>query len=140
VAGHDVHADSGTQPFTAECWFKRSRIGQTEAVFVQWCDGLTLADCNWAIVLDGPTNTLNLWWQNTTQTFNAIAAGVVTDTTTFHHAMAVFDGSVMRLFLDGTLVATLRRHDAPAVPEHDPARCELLVEPDRLEPVPRLRR
>jgi hypothetical protein len=30
----------------------------------------------------------------------------ITDTTTFHHAMAVFDGSVMRLFLDGTLAAT----------------------------------
>jgi hypothetical protein len=36
-----TYTPSGTQPFTAECWFKRSRIGQTEAVFVQWCDGLT---------------------------------------------------------------------------------------------------
>jgi hypothetical protein len=96
----------GTAPFTVECWFKRTRTadGGIPAVAVAFDarDELQLGVAGrqheqGCAVVDQ--------WQRRIQVIQSV--GTVTDTTTFHHAMATYDGTTARVFLDGTLGATL---------------------------------
>jgi hypothetical protein len=48
-----------------------------------------------------------VWWIDGANLFKSIGTLTITDTTTFHHAAVSYDGTTMRLFLDGVANGTL---------------------------------
>jgi hypothetical protein len=98
---------TGTQPFTAECWFKRTRTNVEEMLVSQWTVGGAATQCVYGLVI-GADNRVGCFYVNGSgvSTWVGQFGTLVTDTTTFHHAMVAYDGTTIRFFLDGTLDAS----------------------------------
>jgi hypothetical protein len=103
----DVFRPAGTQPFTVELWFKRARTSGSldEYLASQWLGGGAFADANWILLVSN--DRLSVWWIDGANLFKSIGTLTITDTTTFHHAAVSYDGTTMRLFLDGVANGTL---------------------------------
>jgi hypothetical protein len=103
----DVFRPVGTQPFTVELWFKRARTSGSldEYLASQWLGGGAFADATWILLISN--DRLQVWWIDGANLFKSIGTLTITDTTTFHHAAVSYDGTTMRLFLDGVANGTL---------------------------------
>jgi hypothetical protein len=91
---------TGAQPFTVEFWFKRTRTGVAEFLMAQW--GATVPTQSWITMIGSDNIPAALWIDSSgTQFYIGANPTTITDTTTFHHMALSFDGTTMRLYLDG---------------------------------------
>ncbi|MEL7408479.1 MAG: LamG-like jellyroll fold domain-containing protein, partial [Cyanobacteria bacterium J06558_2] len=99
--------DSITQEITVETWIKVDRFDRT------WQAIVTKGDNSWRLHRKGNTNQLN---------FAISGLGNITGSTNvndgqWHHVAAVYDGSQMRLYIDGQLDA--QRSTTGAIPTNN---------------------
>jgi hypothetical protein len=107
--------------FTIETWFKRTGAGvpnQTgtsglASVIPLVTHGAPQADgsnvdANWILAIDDSTDRIAADFEDMATGLNHPVVGTTTITdNVWHHAAATYDGTTWRLYLDGTLEATL---------------------------------
>jgi len=114
----------GATTFTIECWFKRTGVGATASTGTGGvtavpllakgrgeADGSTL-DMNWFLGIRGTDSVLVAdYEEGTGQTSpglnHPVAGTTVIRSHLWYHAAATFDGTTLRLYLNGMLEATL---------------------------------
>lgn len=92
----------GSGPFSIEVRVTRARSGVTEKILGQW----HTSEGNYLLYFSSD-NKINFGFQKTVRTFqNLASSSTITDTAT-HVIEASWDGTNVRLFVDGTLERTL---------------------------------
>jgi concanavalin A-like lectin/glucanase superfamily protein len=96
---------SPTAAVTLSMWFKRQGgLGNTQ-IIVNKGDGVNNSNSSYEFAFN-TSNQLRFEVNNGSGWKTAQYSTAITDTTTWHHAMGTFDGSNVRLYVDGLLRAT----------------------------------
>jgi len=91
--------------FSAECWFSTSATGN-EALLIDGGSYTGHSNQNWSVAIYTDNKVYFDW--NSTGAYHRISAAVPGGLTanTWHHVVALYDGSHQILYIDGTAVAT----------------------------------
>lgn len=110
-----------TQPYTIECWarhtaFSEGPDGRPRLIGEGWLNPGVL---NWSFGFNSAGKVTFFYWGGSAVIWSAATAASVG---AFHHIAASFDGSVMRLFLDGVLDGTFTLTTTPVTIAGEPLR------------------
>lgn len=101
----DSAALSPTAAITVSLWFKRSSTGSPTRVMLNKGDGATNADSSYEFIFNS-SDELRFEINDGSGWRSAQSPDAINDTTTWHLAHGTFDGSNVKIYVDGVLKAT----------------------------------
>jgi hypothetical protein len=111
VTGGDNYDFTGTAAFTAEAWVRPSVATSTayRCVVTKFHAPAWANQGGWAVCIypsSDPTNPNKLYFARLINSNASFANGVTLAANSWSHVVATYDGTNMRLYVNGTLVAT----------------------------------
>jgi hypothetical protein len=101
----DVHDFAGTAPFSVGFWFRKDASSATDWIRLVDKHRTTAPRDGWVFALDpGSQKVLFERWGGGTQ--SSLASSTVTASARWYHVVGTYDGTHMRLYVDGRLEAT----------------------------------